>query len=57
MDLSLLKDSLSDFATLGKNLGPALKNIPELLLDIIAFFQGFGDNVDDTSDAAGNLSS
>ena len=50
MDLSLLKDSLSDFATLGKNLGPALQNIPALLTGIINFFQNFGDNTDTTGD-------
>lgn len=57
MDLSLLKDNLSDFATLGKNLGPALKNIPELLIDIVNFFTNFGDLAEDTSDTAGSLSS
>ena len=57
MDLSLLKDSLSDFATLGKNLGPALQNIPGLLTSIINFLQGFGDNAETTGEAAGNLSS
>ncbi|EEW51116.1 hypothetical protein HMPREF0290_0310 [Corynebacterium efficiens YS-314] len=57
MDLSLLKDSLSDFATLGKNLGPALQGIPTLLNSIIAFFQNFGDLAETTGDAAGNLSS
>ena len=57
MDLSLLKDNLSDFATLGKNLGPALKNIPELLIDIVNFFTNFGDLAETTGDTAGNLSS
>lgn len=57
MDLSLLKDSLSDFATFGKNLGPALQNIPGLLTDIINFFQNFGDLAETTGDNAGNLSS
>ena len=56
MDLSLLKDSLSDFATFGKNIEGALK-VPGLLLEIIAFFQGFGTNVEVTGEAAGNLSS
>lgn len=56
MDLSLLKDTLSDFATFGKNIETAL-DIPKVLLAVIDFFQSFGDNVEDTSDAAGNLSS
>ena len=57
MDLSILKDSLSDFATLGKNLGPALQNIPTLLTNILNFFQNFGDLAETTGDNAGNLSS
>ena len=57
MDLSLLKDNLSDFATLGKNLGPALQNIPTLLTSIINFFTNFGDLAETTGDTAGNLSS
>ena len=57
MDLSLLKDSLSDFATLGKNLGPALQNIPTLLTSIINFVQNFGNLTETTGEAAGNLSS
>lgn len=57
MDLSLLKDNLSDFATLGKNLGPALQNIPTLLNAIVSFFTNFGDLTETTGDAAGNLSS
>lgn len=57
MDLSLLKDNLSDFATLGKNLGPALQNIPQLLTDIINFFTNFGDLAEGTGDAVNNFSS
>lgn len=57
MDLSLLKDSLSDFATLGKNLDGALQGIPTLLIDIIQFFQNLGDDAEVTGEAAGNLSS
>lgn len=57
MDLSLLQDSLSDFATLGKNLGAAFTGVPELLLSIVEFFNSFGDNTETTSDAANNLSS
>ena len=57
MDLSLLKDNLSDFATLGKNLGPALQNIPTLLTSIVNFFTNFGDLTDNTGDAVNSLSS
>ena len=57
MDLSLLKDSLSDFATLGKNLDGALQTIPTLLIGILNFFQNFGDLAETTGDNAGNLSS
>ena len=31
MDLSLLKDNLSDYATFGKNIGTALQSIPTVL--------------------------
>lgn len=48
MDLSLLKDNLSDYATFGKNIGTALQDAPALLTSIIDFFTGFGDNADTT---------
>lgn len=48
MDLSLLQDSFSDFATFGKNVGIVFKNIPELLLDVLGFFDNFGDNTETT---------
>lgn len=57
MDLSLLKDSLSDFATLGKNLDGALQSIPTLLIGIINFFQNFGDLAETTGDNVTGLSS
>ncbi|WP_157776026.1 PorH family porin [Corynebacterium crudilactis] len=43
MDLSLLKDNLSDYATFGKNIGTALQSIPELLGSILYFFDNIGD--------------
>ena len=57
MDLSLLKDNLSDYATFGKNIGTALQTIPTLLNSILDFFTGFGDNADTTGKAFENLSS
>lgn len=40
MDLSTIKDNLSDFATFGKNIGDVLQGLPKLLLSIIGFFGG-----------------
>ncbi len=50
MDLSLLQDSLSDFATFGKNVGTAFQDIPAVLLSIVNFIDNFGD----LTDATGN---
>lgn len=50
MDLSILKDSLSDFATFGKNIDDVFQGVPNLLTGIINFFQNFGDNTDTTGD-------
>lgn len=57
MDLSLLKDNLSDFATFGKNVGAAFQGIPTLLTSFLEFFDNFGDNTEETSDAVDNFSS
>ena len=50
MDLSLLKDNLSDFATFGKNVGAAFQGIPNLLTSIVSFFDNFGTLTDTTGE-------
>lgn len=57
MDLSLLKDNLSDFATFGKNVGTAFQDAPALIAQFLGFFDNFGDNTEDTSTAIDNFSS
>lgn len=57
MDLSLLKDAFSDYATFAKNIGPALQSIPTLLSSVLGFFTNFGENADITSSAFKGLSS
>lgn len=50
MDLSLLKDNLSDFATFGKNIGDVFQGVPNVLTLIVNFFDNFGDLTDTTGD-------
>lgn len=50
MDLSLLKDNLSDFATFGKNIGDVFQGVPNVLTFIVSFFDNFGDLTDTTGD-------
>lgn len=50
MDLSLLKDNLSDYATFGKNIGDVFQGVPNVLGFIINFFDNFGDLTDTTGD-------
>ncbi|WP_158023698.1 PorH family porin [Corynebacterium glutamicum] len=57
MDLSLLKETLSDYATFGGNIGTALQDIPTLLTSILSYFENFGDLADTTGDNLDNFSS
>lgn len=50
MDLSLLKDNLSDYATFGKNIGDVFQGVPNVLTFIVSFFDNFGDLTDTTGD-------
>lgn len=50
MDLSLLKDNLSDYATFGKNIGDVFQGVPNVLGFIVSFFDNFGDLTDTTGD-------
>lgn len=50
MDLSLLKDNLSDYATFGKNIGDVFQGVPNVLSFIINFFDNFGELTDTTGE-------
>lgn len=57
MDLSLLKETLSDYATFGGNIGTALQNIPTLLTSILSFFNNFGELAGTTGENLDTFSS
>jgi hypothetical protein len=38
MDLDFIQGQFADFGTFGKNVGTAFQSIPELLLNIVDFF-------------------
>lgn len=57
MDLSLLKETLSDYATFGGNIGTALQDIPTLLASILNFFKNFEVLADTTGDNLDSFSS
>ncbi len=57
MDLSLLKETLSDYATFGGNIGTALQNIPTLLESILDFFNNFGELAGTTGENLDSFSS
>lgn len=57
MDLSLLKETLSDYATFGGNIGTAFQSIPTLLTDILDFVNNFGKYADNTETGFKALSS
>lgn len=42
MDLGTIGDLLGDFATFGKNIGPALQNWQDLVYTIVEFLGGEG---------------
>ena len=42
MDLGTIQDALNDFATFGKNIGPALQNWQDLVYTIVEFLGGEG---------------
>lgn len=57
MDLSVIKDILSDYSTFGRNIGTALQSIPSLIVDVFDFFNNFGDLADASDAGSSTLSS
>lgn len=51
MDLDFLQGQFADFGTFGKNIGTAFQYFPELLLDIVEFFDTSDKLSSNTEDA------